>query len=194
MKQEKYSFIRLKNYAEWYYFRYYPSDKKFLQKLKEKWESDDAEKIFDMMKDFLVEDRTMESLIENYIFRHKNFRYIEQKMQEKGFPKEKIKNYVAKYKESGESLLWEAYLIKKVENLLQKGKSKQYIFQKFWENTVDIELLEKIFKEYFVDWDYNSLQKEYEKIKTKLEKQKIIQKLLVKWFKYDDIKKILAWS
>ncbi len=192
MKQEKYNFTRLKNYAEWYYFRYYPSDAKFLQKLQEKWESDDAQKIYDEMKEFLVEERTLETLIENYIQRNKNFRYIKQKMQEKGFPKEKIENYLVKYKESGESLLWENYLIKKVENLLQKGKSKQYIFQKFWENTEDIELLENIFEKYFLDWDNGALIREYEKIKTKYEKQKIIQKLIAKWFRYEDIKKLLT--
>jgi hypothetical protein len=105
MKQETYTFSRLKNYAEWYYFRYFPSNKKFLEKLFEKGSREDAEKIFSDMKHMLVEDRTLESLIENYIFRHKNFRYIENKMREKGYPKEKVEKYLAKYKESGESLL-----------------------------------------------------------------------------------------
>ena len=105
MKQEPYTFSKLKNYAEWYYFRYFPSDKKFLQKLCEKGSTQDAEKIFSEMKHLLVEDRTLESLIENYIFRHKNFRYIENKMREKGFPAEKVGKYLEKYKESGQSLL-----------------------------------------------------------------------------------------
>ena len=99
MKQVSYSFQRLKNYAEWYYFRYFPSDKKFLQKLEEKGSIEDAQKIFSEMQHLLVEDRTLESLIENYIFRHKNFRYITQKMREKCFPAEKVKKYLEKHKE-----------------------------------------------------------------------------------------------
>lgn len=98
--ENKYTFQRLKNYAEWYYFRYFPSDKKLLQKLQQKGSDDDAQKVFLEMKHLLVEDRTLESLIENYIFRHKNFRYITQKMREKGFPTEKVENYLMQYKES----------------------------------------------------------------------------------------------
>ena len=130
MKHQKYNYQRLKNYAEWYYFRYYPSNKKFLQKLEEKGSREDAEKIYTEMEEFLVEDRTLEALIENYIHRNKNYRYIVSKMREKLFPQEKVEKYLEKYKESGKSLLREDYLIRKIENFLQKGKSKNYIFQK----------------------------------------------------------------
>lgn len=191
MKQEKYNFTRLKNYAEWYYFRYYPSDAKFLQKLREKWEGDDAQKIYDEMKEFLVEDRTLETLIENYIYRNKNYRYITTKMREKLFPIEKVQNYLEKYKQSWESLLREEYLIWKIENFLKKGKSRQYIFQKLWESSEDAALLENIFETYFWGREDEALKKEYEKIKEKYEKQKIIQKLIAKWFRYEDIKKLL---
>jgi len=191
MKQEKYNFTRLKNYAEWYYFRYYPSDAKFLQKLREKWETDDAQRIFNEMKEFLVEDRTLETLIENYIYRNKNYRYIKQKMREKLFPAEKVEKYLEKYKDSWESLLREEYLIRKIEHFLQKGKSRNYIFQKLSETPEDKDLLENVFTEYFVDWDHEALRKEYEKIKSKFEKPKIIQKLLMKGFCYDDIKKLI---
>ena len=191
MKQEKYNFTRLKNYAEWYYFHYYPSDAKFLQKLREKWEGDDAQKIYDEMKEFLVEDRTLETLIENYIYRNKNYRYITTKMREKLFPIEKVQNYLEKYKQSWESLLREEYLIRKIENFLKKGKSRQYIFQKLWESSEDAALLENIFETYFWGREDEALKKEYEKIKEKYEKQKIIQKLIAKWFRYEDIKKLL---
>lgn len=197
-----YNFQRLKNYAEWYYFRYFPSDKKLLQKLQQKGSEEDAQKVFSDMKHLLVEDRTLESLIENYIFRHKNFRYITQKMREKGFPTEKVENYLMQYKESWESLLWESYLLKKVENLLQKGKSQQYIFQKLTETPEDKLLLENIFETHFQDGETQALQKEWEKILRRLwknhgdrlssqEKQKIIQKLMMKWFSYDAIKKMI---
>ena len=191
LKQEKYNFTRLKNYAEWYYFRYYPSNEKFFKKLCEKWELPDAEKIYAEMQEFLVENRTLETLIENYIHRNKNYRYIQAKMREKLFPTEKVEKYLEKYRVSWESLLREDFLIRKIENLLQKGKSKNYIFQKLWETSKDKELLAKIFEQYFSEAEHDALKKEYEKIKDKFEKQKVIQKLLIKGFSYDSIKKLI---
>ena len=190
MSEQKYNYKRLKNYAEWYYFRYYPSNEKFFKKLCEKWELSDAEKIYAEMQEFLVEERTLETLIENYIHRNKNYRYIQTKMREKLFPQEKVEKYLEKYKESGKSLLREDYLIRKIENFLHKGKSMNYIFQKLWETPEDKVLLEKIFEQHFSDADSNALKKEYEKIKDKFEKQKVIQKLLIKGFIYNDIKKL----
>ena len=105
MNQQKYTFQRLKSYAEWYYFKYYPSNAKLLKKLQEKGSDEDARKILDDMKALLSEDRTLESLIENYIFRHKNFRYIENKMREKLFPSEKVKLSLQKYKDEDKSIL-----------------------------------------------------------------------------------------
>ena len=202
MEQLKYNYQRLKNYAEWYYFCYYPSNEKFFKKLCEKWELSDAEKIYAEMEEFLVEDRTLETIIENYIHRNKNYRYIASKMREKLFSVEKVEKYLEKYRESWESLLREEYLIRKIENFLQKGKSKNYIFQKLWETPEDKELLEHIFQKYFYEWEDDALRREYEKIKDWVERkysslwpreqeQKIIQKLIAKGFSYDAIKKML---
>lgn len=124
-------------------------------------------------------------------------------MREKGFPTEKVENYLMQYKESWESLLWESYLLKKVENLLQKGKSKQYIFQKLAETSEDKALLENIFETHFQDGEIQALQKEWGKILKTLwktqgdelstqEKQKIVQKLMMKGFSYDAIKKLIV--
>lgn len=192
MKQEIYSLSRLKNYAEWYYFRYYPSNEKLLQKLREKGSEEDALKIYEYIFPLTQEEAILETKIEGYILRNKNFRYIEQKMREKLFSKEKVEAYLKQYRDKGESLYKEEYLRKKIEYYIEKWKSKQYTFWKLGETREDKYLLEHIFEKYFEDWEWEALRKEYEKIKGKSDKQKIIQKLLMKWFRYDDIKKLLS--
>ncbi len=187
-KEKKYSPQRLRDYALWYYFRYYPSDARLLRKLQEKGREEDAEKIYQDLKHLFTEDQIIASKIDNYIFRNKNYRYIRQKMREKLFPREKVESYLEKYINSGESLLTEGFLRRKIEILISKGKSKYYIFQKLWETKQDREVLETLLNEYFSNWESENILREYEKIKHKYDKQKIIQKLLSKWFKYDEVK------
>lgn len=83
METKKYSFQRLKNYAEWYYFRYYPSNAKLLQKLQEKGTEEDSIQVFQHLEHLFQENTILETKIEGYISRNKNYRYIRGKMQEK---------------------------------------------------------------------------------------------------------------
>jgi len=182
---------RLKDYALWYYFRYYPSNARLLQKLKEKWEIEDAEQVFQEIKNLTQEDEIIKAKIDNYVFRNKNYRYIRQKMREKLFPTEKTEKYLEKYISAWESILDSDFLRRKIEIFITKGKSKYYISQKLWETKQDREVLETILQEYFPDWESENILREYEKLKPKFERQKIIQKLLAKWFKYNEIKYIV---
>jgi SOS response regulatory protein OraA/RecX len=79
----------------------------------------------------------------------------------------------------------------KIRSYQNKNKSKQYIKQKLFERQEKKELIEKILAEAFVDWELENLQKEFEKIQWKYDRQKIIEKLIRKWFRYDDILKII---
>lgn len=182
---------RLKDYALWYYFRYYPSNNKLLQKLNEKWETEDAQQVFQEIKNLTQEDEIIKAKIDNYIFRNKNYRYIRQKMREKLFPVDKTESYLEKYINSGESILDENFLRKKIENYTAKGKSRYYIFQTLGETKLDREKLEVLLEEYFPDGEYENIRREYGKIQHKYDRQKIIQKLISKWFKYEEIKKVL---
>ena len=94
--EKKYTPQRLKDYALWYYFRYYPSNARLLQKLNEKWETEDAQKIYWEILNLTQEDEIIKAKIDNYIFRNKNYRYIRQKMREKLFPSEKTESYLKK--------------------------------------------------------------------------------------------------
>lgn len=182
---------RLKDYALWYYFRYYPSNARLLQKLNEKWDPEDATSVFKDIQHLTQEGEIIKAKIDNYIFRNKNYRYIRQKMREKLFPSEKTEGYLEEYINTWESILDEDFLRRKIEIGISKGKSRYHIFQKLWETKQDREVLEVLLQEYFPDWESENITREYEKLKSKYNRQKIIQKLLSKWFKYDEVKQIV---
>lgn len=114
-------------------------------------------------------------------------------MREKLFPNEKTESYLEKYTSSWKSLLSEDFLRRKIEVFKQKGKSRYHIFQKLWETKEDREVLNTLLNEYFPEGESENILREYEKLKNKYDKQKIIQKLISKWFKYDEIKKSLCF-
>lgn len=200
MNNTAYTFQRLKDYALWYYFRYYPSDARLLQKLIEKGDIGDANIIYKNIQHLMQEDEIIKAKIDNYLFRNKNFRYIRQKMREKLFPIEKIETYLKPMLESWESILDEIFLRKKIENFTSRGKSRSYIFYSLWETAADREILESLLSEYFPEWESENIEREYYKIisskpellASRTWKQKIIQKLLSKWFKYDEVKIIVV--
>ncbi len=143
------------DYAIWYYLKYYPSPKKLIQKLKEKfWPDSEKWKkywwIWQEEIDYLINEKLINIIQENEVIKSK------------------------------------------IRILKDKWKSKLYIKQKLFERQEDKELIIKYLEEAFIDWEYEQLNKEYEKIKEKFEKQKIIEKLYRKWFKYADIKKIIT--
>jgi len=185
---KKYTPQRLKDYALWYYFRYYPSNGQLLQKLREKGKEEDSIVVFKSIEHLLQEQEIIKAKIDNYIFRNKNYRYIRQKMCEKLFDTQSVETYLEKYIHSGESILDETFLRKKIENYAAKGKSRYYIFQTLWETKLDREKIEILLDEYFPDGESENILREYEKIRHKYDRQKIIQKLLSKWFKYDEVK------
>ncbi len=200
MKESIYTLQRLHDYALWYYFRYYPSNARLVQKLKKKGSEEDAQKIFNNIEHLLQEDEIIKAKIDNYIFRNKNYSYIRQKMREKLFPNERVERYLEQYIRSWKSLLTEDFLKRKIESFIAKGKSRQYIFQKLWESSEDKEILKSLLDEYFKNWEGENIKREYEKIISRnpkfldswyIWKQKITQKLLSKWFKYDEVKQII---
>lgn len=193
MQKREYSEQRLKDYTLWYYFRYYPSNARLLQKLKEKGSDDDIKKVFSEIHHLLQEEQIIAAKIDNYVFRNKNYKYIRQKMREKLFPKEKVENYLEKYLTRWKSILSEDFFRKKIELFLSKGKSKYYIQTKLWETSEDREVLNTLLDEYFTDGERENILREYEKIKNKYPKEKITAKLISKWFRYDEIKKTLDY-
>ncbi len=128
-------------------------------------------------------------------------------MFQKWFPKESVEQYLEKYTESWESILDTDFFQRKIDSYARKWKSRKFIFQTLSETTEDREVLEWLLDIYFVDGETKNIEKHYKKLLAKLTsnlsvakrgekwstflRQRIIQKLLEKWFQYDDIKNIV---
>ncbi len=194
------------DYAIWYYLRYYPSQKKLAQKLEEKfwvnsenwkkhWGISEEEISFilkEKLRNIINEKEVLRAKIKSYQNKWKNLCYIKSNLIKKWFLLAEIEEILNKeFEISEKSFLKDEVIRKKIENYKKKWKSKNFIRQKFIERNLDKALIEEILEEIFKDWEIENLKLEYEKIKEKFEKQKIIEKLLRKWFSYDDIKKII---
>ena len=150
------------DYAIWYYLKYYPSPKKLEQKLVEKFWPNSPK----WEKYWWIDNEQIEYIL-----------------------KEKLRNIIIE----------QEVIESKIRIYKQKWKSKIYIRQKLFLRQEDKELSEKFLEEAFIDGEDDSIKLELQKIKSKLKKsdlneyelkQKIIQKLMTKWFKYDDIKRV----
>lgn len=195
MKNKPYNFQRLKDYCLWYYFRYFPSNKRLENKLLEKsnWDKELVNKVISEIKHLLEEENIIRSKIKNYLFRNKNLKYIKQKLYEKLFQKVFIEEILQnEYIEEGKSLLSENFVERKILFYKNKGKSRNYISNKLIERKEDIQIVEKALENVFIDWDKENLEIEYLKIKNSFKEQKVIEKLLRKWFIYNDIKEVIV--
>jgi len=150
------------DYAIWYYLKYYPSPKKMFLKLKQKfWPNSDKWQKYGWISDEEI----------NFII------------------KEKLKNIIQE----------EETIKSKIRVYIWRWKSKQYIKQKLFERQENKELIDLFLEEYFKNWELDLVKLEYQKILKKLWsnfnwyelKQKVIERLIRKWFKYDDILKII---
>lgn len=197
------NFQALKTYGYNYYSAYIPSLQKLEQKLLEKSQNKELSKqVLRELSTYIDEQKNIRSYIRYYRERNKNISYIRQKLKEKLFKKEEIE-YILQTEilSSWESILNREYILKKVSDLKEKGKSKNAIRQKLIERKEDSHLVETCIQEIF--WEENensSLKKALEKILkgrslqeiSRDEKQKLIQKLLLRGFEYSEIKNYLA--
>ena len=95
----------------------------------------------------------------------------------------------------------------KVRNLQFKWKSKRYISWNLYEKWFNKDDFEKIIEQYFIDWEWENLQRAickklrsqdidecktiFEKLDFK-QKTKIMQSIIGKWFNYQEIKDVLT--
>ena len=93
-------------------------------------------------------------------------------------------------------ILEEEVIESKIRSYKNKWKSRKYISSKMFERMENKEITQKYLDIYFEDWELENIKKELNKLwySTNLEyneKQKILQKLLRKGFKYDEIKQLI---
>ncbi|MDD2871118.1 MAG: RecX family transcriptional regulator [Candidatus Gracilibacteria bacterium] len=159
---------KIVDYAIWYYLKYYPSPRKLTQKLLEKF----GEKSENGKKFGGIGNEEIEYILT-----------------------EKLRNIIQE----------EEVIQSKIRLFKNKGKSKLYIKQKLFERGENRELIEKYLLEAFMEGEGEQLEMEYNKLKKKISpnvgvgsndykivKQKIIEKLCRKGFKYDDVKRVVG--
>ncbi len=79
----------------------------------------------------------------------------------------------------------------KIRWYLARWKSMLYIKQKLFERQERKELIEKCLWKVFIDGEDDQIKKEFEKLKSKYNREKVIERLIRKWFRYGDILKII---
>ena len=196
---------RIIDYAIWYYLRYYPSTNKLAQKLKykfwpdsEKWKKFwwiSEDEIFyilnEKLRNIIQEPEVCRSKINNLIWKNKNVSYIKNNLRQKMFEPEMIEEILqTEFQYQEQSILSSDKIEKKIIELKRKWKSIWYIKNKLIERDLDKELVNNIIAEYFPQGDFENLQSEYDRYEWRYEKQKIIEKLIRKWFYYGDIKQL----
>lgn len=189
----KYNFERLKNYALWYYFKYFPSSKKLQEKLFEKSKDEEmSKKVFESIKYLIQEKQVIWDKIRLYLLRNKNFNYIKFNLIKKWFEKEMVLDiFQNDFLEEWKSLLNTKSLCIKIENYKNAWKSINYIRQKLIERSEDREVVESIIKEVFENWEELSIKREAEKLLKKYDKVKVVQKLVGKGFRYEEVRRVL---
>lgn len=183
---------RCKDYTLWYYFRYYPSINRMRSKLNEKTlhNQELVDRVFDDIWNLFDDIPVLESRVQNLLFRNKNKNYIRTNLRQKLFNSEDIQVILNKFTVQGESVLDKFFIQRKVEQLKMKNKSIHYIKNKLIEQPEDRDLVNNIILEiYWEKGECEELKNELMKLTTKgIDTQKIIQKLLQKWFQYNNIK------
>jgi len=198
VKKKKFynTFENLKQYGINYIERFIPTKAKLLEKLKEKsWNEELANEVFEKLKDLINEELMLENLINSYISRWKNIRYIKEKLYIKKFDRELVEKKIDRVKRKG-SIFEENQdiLEKKIRQLIKKHYSRRHILYSLSETKEDKELVENKINEIFEkeNFDFENITYFINLYKKKgLEKRKIIERLIAKSFVYNEIKEVL---
>ncbi len=190
----------LLNYAAWYAMRYFPSLQKLRESLMKKSMNNEliVDRVMKQMSEYISEERTVDGLVRMYVEQSKTRPYIEQKLKLKKFGKEVIHSTLESYADSFVS--WNAYeqvISRKLNNYLEKNKSKKYIIGTLTQKYPNfkhelIQLLEEAAPDEMevVQQEFLKLSKKHD-VTDRKEQQKIVQKLCMKGFSYDTIKKVM---
>lgn len=194
MSNQIYKKDRLKNYWIWYYLRYYPSINRLREKLLSKSDNNYelSNEVISEMKNIITEKELLKSKIRMFLDRNKNVSYIKRNLQQKKFEMDMINEVLyTDFLVEEKSFLKDNFVYRKILEYKSKWKSIFYIKSHLIERQLDKEIVEKYIEEIFIDWEYDQIRQEYEKIKDRYPKEKCIQKLITKWFNYSQIKEIV---
>lgn len=181
----------LKNYALWYYLKYYPSIWKLIKKLKEKTQNNELiAEVLEIIKENLNEEYLLETKIQELLDKGKTSQFIINKLSEKLFQKNDIEKILTNKNEC-ENIKSYKYI---EEKIISKSKTKsiksiKYNLIKSWFNS---ETIEKLITENNIVDSQEKIFKDINKLKEKwLDKKQVISKMIQKWYKYWDYKELL---
>ncbi|EKE28913.1 MAG: hypothetical protein ACD_2C00265G0003 [uncultured bacterium (gcode 4)] len=179
----------LKNYALWYYTSYYPSFWGLREKLEMKSsDSKTIDSIMSEMKSNFSEDNLLETLIQNLLDKWKSRSFIMQKLTLDKFVKNDIERITSTLESSW---IGDSYLLQKINTSL-KGRSVQKTKLNLIAGWFDKEIIEGLIDGNDLKDTRELLESQYKELVQKnIPKEKIIQKLIAKWFLYKDIKEVV---
>jgi|GEM_PF-6524438 len=190
----------LLNYAAWYAMRYFPSLAKLRESLMKKSANNTilVNTVMAEMGQYINEERTVDGLVRMYTEQSKTCPYIEQKLRAKKFQIDIIETTLEAYGDTFTS--WNNYentITRKIQDFLTKNRSRRYISGALTGKYPNFKQEISSLIETLCPDETGSIRSEFEKLSRKhdrnnpKERQKIVQKLLLKGFPYDDIRKIL---
>lgn len=184
-------FQTLKNYALRYYFKYNISIKKLESKLIEKSKDSKLSKeVLLNIASLLQENNILDNLVRNLAEKWKSEKFILNKLKLKWFIESEIKEIIST-NVNIISISSKIQLQNTIKDLLLKKPFKSIIFslkQKWYDQNLIQELIDEL-------WEHNQeelILNTIESFKSKwIENNKIIQKILQKWFSYNEFKNFL---
>lgn len=190
----------LLNYAAWYAMRYFPSLQKLRESLMKKSVNNVllTEKVIQQMSEYISEERIVDGLVRMYVEQGKTRPYIEQKLRLKKFGDEIITTTLESYWDSFVSWnIYEQTVTRKIHDYLAKNKSRKYISGMLVQKYPNFKWEIATFLDTVAPDETEAVREEFQKLAQKYsltdrkEQQKIIQKLSMKGFSYDAIKKVM---
>lgn len=150
------------------------------------------------MGEYISEERTVDGLVRMYVEQSKTRPYIEQKLKLKKFENKVIRDTLLSYENSFVS--WNAYeqvIERKLHNYLEKNKSKKYIvgtltqkYPNFKHEIISLVNEQSPDEMEALENEFLKLSKKHD-ITNRKEQQKVVQKLCMKGFSYDAIKRVM---
>ncbi len=184
-------YIQLRNYAEWYYTKYFPSCRTLREKLVRKCEDTElVERVMSDLSPLFVEEKIIESRVHAYVGQGKTTRAIRQKLLEKKYDKDLVN---AALEMQSETLSDPETFRPQIERLIDKGAQKwtakkllQYELQMKYPEAK--ELVSELLSEYD---DREMLAKKAPELLKKYTQEQVVTKLCQKGFSLSDVYTVL---
>jgi SOS response regulatory protein OraA/RecX len=184
-------YIQLRNYAEWYYTKYFPSKRMLYEKLLSRTEEEGLpNRVMSDLDSLIMEDKVIESRIHAYISAGKTARYIRTKMTQKKFDKDIVEAFLWAQSDILENPeTYRLQIEKALQKNIQKWVSKRACSYELSMKYPDARpLIDELLADYN---DVVILQKKAPELLKKYSQEQVLGKLSQKGFQISDIYTVL---